>query len=166
MISRNLCKGFLASLGMTLAACASAPPVVPQVLVAPPATPRAELYIERVQAQSREGDAAARERNDAYARVLTGNLRDALREAGKGLGAPPADSIRARLYLAYEGRRGAEAFVEVRLELVDASGAVLYVTYLKTEVPRGPRSAGWSAEADQLARDTLATAARDFVSRL
>jgi hypothetical protein len=159
--------------GMTLIACASAPPVVPQVLVPPPATPRAGFYIERIQAQSREGNAAAQERNDVYARALTANLREALREAGKVLAAPPADSIRAKLYFAYEpvtttgqGRRRAEAFVEVRLELVDAAGAVLYVTYLRAVAPRGPRSAGWSAEADQLARDALSQAARDFVSRL
>lgn len=164
---------FLALAAMTLTACAGAPEIVPQVVVGPPQAPRAAFFIEKVQAQSRETASDARERNEAYARALSEQLKEALRAAGKSLEPPPADSIRPKLYLAYEpvtssarGGRRAEAYVEVRLELVDAAGTVLYVTHTRAVVRRMPLQSGWTPEADQLAREALATAVRDFVSRL
>jgi len=170
-------RRFLASLGMTLllAACASAPEIRPRVLIAPPPAPRLEFFIEKVQVQSRETGADALQHNEDYSRALADALKAALRAHDKTLAPPPAGSIRPKLYLAYtalsstnKGGRRAEAYVEVRLELVDdAGGPVLYATHTRSPIdPSLLAKFGWAPEADQLIREVLKSAALDFVSRL
>ena len=160
---------------MTLTACASAPPITPQVVIPPPSTPGAEFFLDKVQVQSRETGADAWQRNDDYARALGDALKEALRVREKALAPPPADHIRAKLYIAYapapataKGAKRASARVEVRLELVEsAGGAVRYSTLTETPISASLLSkVGWAPEADQLIRDVLKKAADDFVSRL
>ena len=145
--------------------------VKPQVLTPPPSAPRSEFFVEKPEVQSREVGEEAWQRNAGYGAALNEALRGALRERGKTLAPPPADIVRAKVYLAYgaapvktrESRR-ARAHVEVRLQLVDpASGAVLYSTHTLTPLEDALL---WGPEVDEVIRDVLRQAALDFASRL
>jgi hypothetical protein len=162
--------------GMTalLTACSGSPTIKHQVLTPPPSAPRAEFALEKPDVQSREVGEDAWKRNEQYGRTLTEALRTALQDRDKTIVPPPADTVRARVYIAYgaapvkvKGRR-AEAHVEVRLQLVDPeTGAVRYSTH--TQAPIAPSwFASWfgGPDRDTIIREVLEKAARDFVSRL
>lgn len=161
---------------LALAACGgggSGVVVKPLVLTPPPSSPRSDFFVEKTDVQSRETGQEIWERNEVYGRLLTETLRAALRDRGKNLTPPPANVVRARVYLAYEATRvkgkdskRAKPHAEVRLQLLDAaSGAVIYTTHTLTPVDRP--TLGWnSADMDQVIREVLDKAAQDFVSRL
>lgn len=157
--------------GMTLLACSSDGPVIEQqVLTPPPSAPRAEFFVAKAEVQSREVGNAAWERNETYGRALAEALRSALRDRGKALASPPADTVRAKVYLAYgpapvkvKDKKKADGYAEIRLQLHDAaSGAVVYTTHTMAQIPR---FAG-DEESDAIIRAALEKAARDFASRL
>lgn len=159
-------------LAAALAACGGDLPVKPQVLTPPPSAPRTAFFVEKPDVQSREVGSAAWERNAACAELLAEALRHALRERGKTLSPPPADIVRAKVYLAYgaapvkvkESRR-AKAHVEIRLQLIDpATGGVLYSTHTLRPIDRSPL--GWGREVDDVIREVVQQAAEDFASRL
>ena len=160
---------------MLLAACGGGTTIKPQVLTPPPSSPRSEFFVEKAEVQSREVGSEAWQRNAEYGRVLTEALRGALRDRGKALSAPPADVVRAKVYLAYgaapvktKDSRRAKAHVEVRLQLLDATnGAVLYTTHTLAPLSESVLTKlGWGPEADQVIREVLEKTALDFASRL
>jgi len=165
----------LASMTLALAACGGGTGVVvkPQVLTPPPSSPRSDFFVEKTEVQSREVGSEAWQRNEEYGRVLTETLRAALRDRGKNVTSPPADVVRAKVYLAYgaapvttKDSRRSKAHVEVRLQLLDAAtGAAIYTTHTLTPITRP--TFGWnSPDTDQVIREVLDKAALDFVSRL
>ena len=165
----------MTALALLLTACSSATTIKPQVLTPPPSAPRTEFFVEKADVQSRETGTEAWQRNAEYGRLLTEALRAALRDRGKTLSAPPADVVRAKVYLAYgaapvktKDNRRAKAHVEVRLQLLDAAnGAVLYTTHTVAPVEESVLTKlGWGTESDQVIREVLEKAALDFASRL
>ena len=162
-------------LATLLTACGGATAIKPQVLTPPPSSPRSEFFVEKAEVQSREVGSEAWRRNAEYGQVLTEALRAALRDRGKTLSAPPADVVRARVYLAFgaapvksKDSRKAKAHVEVRLQLLDrATGAVLYTTHTLAPLSQSVLTKfGFGTETDQLIREVLEQAALDFASRL
>lgn len=162
-------------LTLLVSACASSPAIKHQVLTPPPSSPRTEFGIEKVDVQSRETGEDAWARNERYGRWLADSLRAALAGHGKTVAVPPADTIRARVYLAYgaaavksrDGKR-AKPYVEVRLQLVEAgSGVVRYSTHTQAPIPSSALARfGWAPDDDEIIRQVLDKAAQDFVSRL
>jgi hypothetical protein len=165
-------RGLLAGLAALLVACGGDVAVRPQVLTPPPSAPRPAFFVEKAEVQSREVGNEAWQRNEDYGRELAEALREALRARGKTLSAPPADIVRAKVYLAHgkapvksPGTPRAGAYVEVRLELLDhTGGTTLYTTHTLTPIPG--RRFGLGPEPDEVIRRVLAEAARDFASRL
>lgn len=164
-----------AGMTLSLAACGGGSGLVvkPQVLTPPPSAPRVEFFVEKAAVQSREVGADAWQRNEEYGRLLGEALRQHLADAGKTLTAPPANVVRAKVYLAYGDTRvrsrdaqRSGAHVEVRLQLLDADGGqVIYTTHTLT--PIGRPAFRWSGpDTDALIREVLDKAAADFVSRL
>lgn len=168
--------GALIGLTLLLAACGgggSGIVVKPVVLTPAPSSPRADFFVENTDVQSRETGKEAWERNEIYGRLLTETLRAALRDRGKNLTPPPANIVRAKIYLAYgatpvkgKDSKRARPHVEVRLQLLDAaSGAAIYTTHTLTPIERP--TFGWnSADMDTVIREVLDKTAQDFVSRL
>lgn len=161
---------------LLLTACAGGPTVKPQVLTPPPSAPRAEFVLEKIEVQSREVGEDAWQRNAQYGQVLGEALRAALRDQGKTLVAPPADTIRARVYLAYgkapvkskEKRQRAKPHIEVRLQLLEGGTSVVrYSTHTQAPIKASPFAGfGWGPDEDQVIREVMEQAAKDFVSRL
>jgi hypothetical protein len=160
---------------LALAACGGGSGIVvkPLVITPPPSSPRADFFVEKTDVQSRETGQEVWERNAAYGQLLTETLRAQLREHGKNVTSPPADVVRAKIYLAYGSTRAkakdskrAKPHVEVRLQLLDAAtGAAIYTTHTLT--PIAQPTFGWnSADMDAVIREVLEKAAQDFVSRL
>ena len=156
-----------------LAACSSGPTIKHQVLTPPPSAPRAEFVLEKVDIQSREVGEDAWKRNEEYGALLMNALRGALSARGKSEVSPPGERIRPRVYLAYgvspvaaPGSPRAKAHIEVRLQLLDETGAIRYSTH--TQTPIAPTSFfGFGGQTtDEIIREVLEKAARDFVSRL
>lgn len=161
---------------MLLAGCGGGPRIKHQVLTPPPSSPQSEFFVEKPEVQSREVGEEAWMRNEHYAQLLTGALTSALQIRGKTLAPPPAHRIRARVYLAYgaapvkaKGSKRGKPHIEIRLQLVEpAGGSVRYSTHTYTPIQPRPL-AGWFGDAqtaDEIIRQALDAAARDFVSRL
>lgn len=155
-----------------LAACAQTGPVT-KVLTAPPSAPIAAFTLAPAEVQSREVGEAAWARNAEYGAYVTALMRQALADHRKSLVDPPADTIRMRVYLAagqtpikVRGDPRAGTFVEVRLQLQDASGAVRYSTHTRAPLPATAIEESFGADRDALVREALGAAVRDFVSRL
>ena len=168
-------RSHILALAMLLTACGGATTVKPQVLTPPPSAPRSEFFVEKAEVRSREVGSEAWRRNAEYSRVLTDALRSALRDRGKTLSAPPADRVRARVYLAFgaapvksKDSRKAKAHVEVRLQLLDAATRkVLYTTHTLAPLSESVLAKfGFGTESDQVIREVLEKTALDFASRL
>jgi hypothetical protein len=151
-----------------LAACA--PSIRHEVLTPPPSSPRAEFFLEKPEVLSREvGDEAWR-RNEQLSESMARLLRDSLAARGKILAALPIAAIRSRIYLGFgdaparaPGKRRPLAYIEVRLELLEAR-RVRYSTHTRTKIK--PSLFGLGPDVEEIIQDTLRQAAEDFVSRL
>lgn len=162
-------------LTLLVSACASGPAIKHQVLTPPPSSPRVEFALDKVDVQSRETGEDAWARNERYGRWLADALRASLAAQGKTMSAPPADTIRARVYLAYgaaavksRDRKRAKPHVEVRLQLIEAgSGVVRYSTHTQAPITSSALARfGWAPDDDEIIRQVLEKAAQDFASRL
>lgn len=159
-------------LALLLAACATGGPTT-KVLTAPPSAPIAAFALAPAEVQSREVGEAAWARNGEYGAYVTALMRQALQDKGKSLVDPPADTIRMRVYLAageapirVRGDARAGTYVEVRLQLQDADGAVRYSTHTRAPLPATAIDEVFGADRDALVREALRAATQDFVSRL
>jgi hypothetical protein len=163
--------------GMTLllAGCGGSAAIRHQVLTPPPSSPVKVFFVERAQVQSRETGDEAWSRNEECGRVLTEALRSELQNRGKTLANPPADSVRARVYVAYgdapvrtKDTIKGKAHIEVRLQLLEGnSETVRYSTFTIAPIkPSLLAKMGWAPETEQMIREALQAAARDFASRL
>jgi hypothetical protein len=171
-MSRNWIPAFA---GMALIACSSTTAIKPQVLTPPPSSSRGEFFVEKPAVQSREVGEEAWRRNATYGEVLAAALRSALVARGKTLETPPADIVRASVYVAFgqapvtvKDQRKQSGHVEVRLQLLDQnSGAVLYSTHTLVPLPDSVLTRlGLGEDADAAIREALSLAAQDFASRL
>ena len=169
-------RRFLAALGMTLlVGCSGDTAIKHQVLTPAPSSPLTAFFVEPAQVQSRETGEDAWSRNDECARLLTEAVRAALQARGKTLTTPPADTVRARIYVAYgdapvrtkDAVKG-KAHIEVRLQLLEGnSETVRYSTFTVAPIKASILAkVGWAPETGQMIREALEAAAQDFASRL
>ena len=173
--ARDLFKGFLAALGMTLlSACGGGPAVKSDVLTPPPATPSTEFFVEKAAVRSRESGDDAWRRNQEYGRQLSQSLRDGLAAAGKGIAPPPALVIRPQIYLAWEDpprkngvAQGEKARIEIFLQLVDSeTRAVRYSTLTKCNIANSGLLHSGEDDRDLNVSRAIDQAVEDFISRL
>jgi len=136
-----------------------------------------EMFVERPEVGVRETGPEVAGLSADVAAMATEELRGALTAKGATLTATAPWRVRPQVYIAFRGMRLHDAngksrwepgYVEVRLELLDAGGAVRYATFSKAPVKPVATAEwfGWGAERQDIIREIVRAAAADFASRL